>query len=62
MAGRKSWIELMNAARELAQAQTAAAEVEAAYIVSSWRLALNTQPNELLEPAGPVIDDASAKP
>jgi hypothetical protein len=30
----------MNAARELAQAQTALAEVEAAYVVSSWRLAV----------------------
>jgi len=38
LAGRKTWVEVMNAARELAQAQTALAEVEAAYVVSSWRL------------------------
>jgi adhesin transport system outer membrane protein len=40
LAGRKTWVEVMNAARELAQAQTALAEVEAAYVVSSWRLAV----------------------
>jgi adhesin transport system outer membrane protein len=38
LAGRKTWVEVMNAARELAQAQTTLAEVEAAYVVSSWRL------------------------
>jgi adhesin transport system outer membrane protein len=38
LAGRKTWVEVMNAARELAQAQTVLAEVEAAYVVSSWRL------------------------
>jgi len=40
LAGRKTWVEVMNAARELAQAQTALAEVEAAYLVSTWRLAV----------------------
>ena len=38
LAGRKTWVEVMNAARELAQAQTALAEVEAAYVGASWRL------------------------
>ena len=40
LAGRKTWVEVMNAARELAQAQTALADVETAYVVSTWRLAV----------------------
>jgi adhesin transport system outer membrane protein len=40
LAGRKTWVEVMNAARELAQAHTALAEVEVALVVASWRLAV----------------------
>ena len=40
LAGRKTWVEVMNAARELAQAQTALAEVNVAYVMASWRLAV----------------------
>jgi adhesin transport system outer membrane protein len=40
LAGRKTWVEVMNAARELAQAQTALAEVEVGYVVATWRLAV----------------------
>jgi adhesin transport system outer membrane protein len=40
LAGRKTWVEVMNAARELAQAQTTLAEVYAAYVASTWRLAV----------------------
>ena len=40
LAGRKTWVEVMNAARELAQAQTTLAEVDAAYVASTWRLAV----------------------
>lgn len=38
LAGRKTWVEVMNAARELSQAQTALAEVSVAYVVATWRL------------------------
>ncbi|MBM3362492.1 MAG: hypothetical protein FJY42_07485 [Betaproteobacteria bacterium] len=38
LAGRKTWVEVMNAARELSQAQTALAEVTVAYVVATWRL------------------------
>lgn len=40
LAGRKTWVEVMNAARELAQAHTALAEVEVAHVVAGWRLAV----------------------
>lgn len=43
LAGRKTWVELMNAARDLAQSQTTLADVRASLVVSSWRLAVNSQ-------------------
>ena len=51
-AGRKTWVEVMNAARELAQAHTALAEVEVAHVVAGWRLAVLTE-------GVPAILDAS---
>lgn len=38
LAGRKTWVEVMNAARELAQAQTALADVTVSYVMATWRL------------------------
>lgn len=38
--GRKTWVEVMNAARELAQAQAALADAEVGQRVSQWRLAV----------------------
>ena len=52
LAGRKTWVEVMNAARELAQAHTALAEVEVAHVVAGWRLAVLTE-------GVPAILDAS---
>ena len=43
LAGRKSWLELMNAAAELAQAEGAVAETKAALFILKWRLAITTQ-------------------
>jgi adhesin transport system outer membrane protein len=40
LAGRKSWLDLMNAARELAQTETQLADVAAARVVATWRLAI----------------------
>lgn len=40
LAGRKSWQEVMNSAREEVQLQVQIADLEAAYLVASWRLAL----------------------
>lgn len=40
LAGRKSWTEVLNAARELAQAHAQLADVKANHIAVSWRLAL----------------------
>ena len=40
LAGRKSWTEVLNAARELAQAQAQLSDVKANHIAVSWRLAL----------------------
>jgi adhesin transport system outer membrane protein len=42
LAGRKSWLDVMNAARELAQLETQIADMRAAQVVATWRLALFT--------------------
>lgn len=42
-AGKKTWIDVMNAARELAQAQTQHADALASEIASAWRLQLLCQ-------------------
>ena len=38
LAGRKTWLDVMNAARELAQAEVQIAEVQAAQLLLTWRL------------------------
>lgn len=43
LAGRKTWLDVMNAARELTQTQAQLADIASAQIVASWRLAINTQ-------------------
>ena len=50
LAGRKSWVEVMNSARELAQAETELADVLAARVLLSWRVALYTQGLDSLLP------------
>lgn len=40
LAGRKSWQEVMNSAREEVQMQVQIADLQAAYLVASWRLTL----------------------
>jgi adhesin transport system outer membrane protein len=42
-AGRKSWLDLMTAARELATAEVQMAELSGAELLSAWRLQLLTQ-------------------
>ncbi len=42
LAGRKSWLDVMNAARELAQTESQVADIRAAQVVSTWRLAILT--------------------
>lgn len=41
--GRKTWLDVMNAAKELAQTELQLAEAQASLIVSSWRIAILTQ-------------------
>lgn len=43
LAGRKTWVEVMNSARELSQAETDLADVLAGRVLLSWRVALHTQ-------------------
>ena len=50
LAGRKSWVEVMNSARELAQAETDLADLQTARVLLSWRLALYTQGLDSLLP------------
>ena len=42
LAGRKSWLDVMNAQRELAQTELALVDLQASQVVVTWRLALNT--------------------
>jgi adhesin transport system outer membrane protein len=42
LAGRKSWLDVMNAARELAQTESQIADIRAAQVVATWRLAILT--------------------
>ncbi len=43
LAGRKTWLDVMNAARELAQTELQLADIASAQVVLSWRLAILTQ-------------------
>lgn len=47
-AGRKSWIDVMNAARELTQAHIQVAEAQATALTAAWRLHILTQGLETL--------------
>ncbi|MCF8210573.1 MAG: TolC family protein [Rhodoferax sp.] len=42
-AGRKSWLDVMNAAREMAQTEVQLADIESTYMLVSWRLSLYIQ-------------------
>lgn len=42
LAGRKTWLDVMNAARELAQTESQLAETRSALIVAGWRLDILT--------------------
>jgi adhesin transport system outer membrane protein len=43
LAGRKSWLDVMNAARELAQTEMQLADLQTTQLVASWRLAVYTR-------------------
>ena len=43
LAGRKTWLDVMNAARELAQTEAIIADLLSTQVVVSWRLSLYTQ-------------------
>jgi adhesin transport system outer membrane protein len=43
LAGRKTWLDVMNAARERIQTQIQIADSQATELVTSWRLLINTQ-------------------
>ena len=43
LAGRKTWLDVMNAARELVQTEVQLADVASAQVVVTWRLAIYTQ-------------------
>ena len=43
LAGRKSWLDVMNAARELAQTETQLADLQSTLVVVTWRLAAYTR-------------------
>ena len=43
LAGRRTWLDVMNAAREIAQTEIQMADIESAQVVVTWRLALYSQ-------------------
>lgn len=43
LAGRKTWLDVMNAARELAQTEVLLADIKATQVIVTWRLAIYTQ-------------------
>lgn len=43
LAGRKTWLDVMNAARELTQTEVQLAEIKASHVVVTWRLAIYTE-------------------
>lgn len=43
LAGRKTWLDVMNAARELAQTEIQIADIQSTQVVVTWRLAIYTQ-------------------
>jgi adhesin transport system outer membrane protein len=43
LAGRKSWLDVMNAARELAQTELQLADMTSTQVLLTWRLAIYTQ-------------------
>jgi adhesin transport system outer membrane protein len=55
LAGRKAWLDVMNAAREVAQTETQLADARSGYLVYTWRLALLTAGlDTLLAERGPL--------
>ena len=43
LAGRKTWLDVMNAARELAQIEVQLADLESTQVIATWRLAIYSQ-------------------
>ncbi len=60
LAGRKSWLEVMNTARELLQAELELADAQSAQVQLSWRLALFSLGwQDTLNAAAPANDPSS---
>ena len=53
LAGRKSWLDVMNAARELAQTETQLAELQATELLLVWRLLAYTRGIDALTETSP---------
>lgn len=53
LAGRKSWLDVMNAARELAQTETLIADLLSTQVVVSWRLHFYTHGTEAVTHSRP---------
>lgn len=53
LAGRKTWLDVMNAARELAQTEALIADLLATQVVVSWRLSFYTQGIEAVTQGNP---------
>jgi adhesin transport system outer membrane protein len=43
LAGRKTWLDVMNAARELVQIEVQLADIESTQVIATWRLAIYSQ-------------------
>ena len=58
LAGRKTWLDVMNAARELAQTEAQLADIQSAQVVVTWRLAIYTQGLAAVQDPGASFMDA----
>lgn len=59
LAGRKTWFDLLNSARDLVQAQLRLADAKSAHFVASWKLAILTRElNNLLAGADAMRDSS----
>jgi adhesin transport system outer membrane protein len=53
LAGRRTWLDVMNAAREVAQTETLIADLISTQVVASWRLSFYTRGIEAVTPGSP---------
>jgi adhesin transport system outer membrane protein len=63
LSGQKSWLDVMNAARELAQVEVQIADVHASQLLQTWRLSIFSQGvDAVIDPSKPKVAWGIAPP